>query len=148
MYAVCIITHTLTVYETLTEQDLAVVVNELHEAQNQSYELGLKLKLPLVEVERIHSTFSRSYECLVEVIYLFLECQEELKPTWKVIVDALRSSAINLPRLAEKVEAVHISDPSQHYETTGNLLILMHVLSESCCVPTYITKLAEYVGRG
>ncbi|CAI8043794.1 hypothetical protein GBAR_LOCUS24301, partial [Geodia barretti] len=41
--------------ETLTPDDAADVLEELLPAQNKSYELGLKLKLPQHVVEAIHA---------------------------------------------------------------------------------------------
>ncbi|CAI8041005.1 hypothetical protein GBAR_LOCUS22788 [Geodia barretti] len=35
---------------------------------------------------------------------------QEPRPTWRVIVDALKSSAVNLPQLAMTVEAAHFPD--------------------------------------
>ena len=82
------------------------VLEELLPAQNQSYELGLKLKVPEHEVESIHSTYAKPRNRLLHVLIAFTK-QAEPRPTWRVIVDALRSRAVNLPHLAERVEAAH-----------------------------------------
>ena len=87
------------------------IVEEILPAQNDSFELGLRLKLPHHEVEGIHSTHSDPRSRLLHVILAFLN-QAEPRPTWRVIVDALRSPAVNLPRLANKVEATHFPDPT------------------------------------
>ena len=95
----------------LTLDDAETILDELFEAQNQSYMLGLALKLPFSEVEAIHGQYQNPRDRLLRVIIAFLE-QAEPRPTWGVIVEALRSRAVNLPRLARRVEAAHCPDPT------------------------------------
>ena len=96
--------------ETLTESDAAEILEELLSAQNQSYLLGMKLKLPLHEVEAIHLKYSDPRERLLHVIIAFLR-QAEPRPTWRVIVEALRNPIVNLPALARRVVAAHFPEP-------------------------------------
>ena len=93
----------------LTSNDAVQVVEELLPAQNKSYQLGLKLKLPPHEVESIHSTYPTTEERLLRIIMLFLN-QVDPQPTWRVIVDALKSPVVNLPQLARAVETAHFPD--------------------------------------
>ena len=81
------------------------------EAQNQSYVLGLKLKLPLYVVAGICEKFSEPRDRLLQVLIEFTQ-QVEPKPTWRAIVAALRSLAVNLPQLAARVEAEHFPNPT------------------------------------
>ena len=87
------------------------MLEELLEAQNQSYVLGLKLKLPLHVVDAIHSTYLRPEDRLLHVLIEFTK-QIDPRPTWRVIIDALRTRVVNLPHLAQKVEAAHFSHPT------------------------------------
>ena len=82
------------------------MLEELLAAQNKSYKLGLRLKLPQQDVEAIHSKESPPDKYLLKVLIKFLQ-QAEPRPTWRVIVDALRSRSVNLPALASKVETTH-----------------------------------------
>ena len=100
----------LTGGEVLTPNDAVKVLEELLPAQNQSYELGLKLNLEPHKVESIHSTYSDQGKRLLRVIMLFLNQVEPSPPTWRVIVDALKSPVVNLPHLAKAVEAAHCPD--------------------------------------
>ena len=84
------------------------MLEELLPAQNKSYELGLKLKLPQYVVEAIHSKELPPEKYLLKVLIKFLH-QVEPTPTWRVIIEALRSPAVNLPVLGRKVEAAHFS---------------------------------------
>ena len=90
--------------ETLTPDRATGVLEELLPAQNQSYVLGLKLNLPLHEVEAIHQRYLDPRDRLLHVIIKFLQ---QTEPTWRVIVEALKNPIINLPGLASKVEAAH-----------------------------------------
>ena len=95
--------------EPLTPDDVVNVLEEILEAQNQSYALGLKLKVPLHIVEGIHSTYSQPRDRLILILIDFT-VQVDPRPTWRAIVDALRSPAVNLPQLAMRVEAAHLSN--------------------------------------
>ena len=82
------------------------MLEELLPAQNQSYILGLKLGLAAYVVDSIHARHAEPRDRLLHTLMEFAK-QVEPRPTWRVIVDALRSPAVNLPRLAERVEAAH-----------------------------------------
>ena len=96
--------------DTLTPANAVDVLEELLPAQTQSYVLGLKLGLPFHEVERIRAQYSDPRDGLLHTLIAFAK-QAQPRPTWRVIVDALRSPAINLPHLAERVEAAHFRLP-------------------------------------
>ena len=103
----------------LNTNDAVDVLEAVLPAQNKSYELGLKFKLPPHEVKAIHSPMREPRECLRDVIIRFLEGTEP-GPTWRVIIDALRSKLVDLPALAIELEAVHFPDStSTGGETTG-----------------------------
>ena len=79
------------------------VLEELLPAQNKCYDLGLKLKLPQYLLDSIQLQYSSPQDRLLHIITYFLN-QVEPRPTWKVIVDALRSPVVNLPSLSLKLE--------------------------------------------
>ena len=93
----------------MTEKDAAAVLEALLPAQTQSYLLGMELKLEIHEIEAIHEKYLDPRDRLLHIILAFLR-RAEPRPTWRVIVDALRSPAINLTALAERVEAAHFPD--------------------------------------
>ena len=95
--------------ETLKPDDVADMLEELLPAKTQSYVLGLKLKIPHHEVEAIHCQYLDPMERLLHILLSFTR-QKEPRPTWRIIVDALRSRPVNLPRLAMQVEAVRCRD--------------------------------------
>ena len=99
-----------TVDKTLVPDDAGEIAQELNDAMSESFPLGLQLKLPLSEVEAIHSQYQRPRDRLLHVIIAFLK-QTEPRPTWRVILKALRSSSVKLPALAMNVEA-RFSDPT------------------------------------
>ena len=65
--------------------------------------LARKLKIPDHTVEAIEKQYIDSQERLYHVIVEFVK-QVEPRPMWRIIIDALRSSIVNLPRLAEEFE--------------------------------------------
>ena len=101
----------------LTEKDVAEVASELVEAQNHSRPLGLSLGLPPYEVDRICKMYPNPMEQLTEVILCFTR-RAEPKPTWGLIVSALKSPMVNLTALAEKMEAKYPSSLSSSTSST------------------------------
>ena len=92
--------------ETLTSDDAASVQDEIIEAQNDSFVIGLKLNLPEYEVKSIHSMYTHPRDRLLHILLEFTK-QIEPRPTWRVIVDALKSPAVNLTQLAKRMEDKH-----------------------------------------
>ena len=92
--------------ETLQPNDAMEILEEILPAQNHSYVLGMKLKLPPHVVDAIHSKEMEPEIYLLKVISEFLN-EVGSRPTWRVIVEALRSPAVRLHQLANKVEAAH-----------------------------------------
>ena len=100
---------------TLTEDDATDIMEELLSAQNKSYYLGMKLKLPISEIDAIHSQYHQPRDRFLHIILAFLK-RAEPRPTWRVIVEALKSSILGLPALANKVEAAHFPDSTSTRE--------------------------------
>jgi hypothetical protein len=96
---------------TPTQRDIADVLEELLEAQTHSFELGLKLKLEIHVLEAIHKEQISAKKCLLKVLAEFLK-QTQPPPTWRVIIDALNSRVVNLPQLANRLEAAHFPEPT------------------------------------
>ena len=100
-------THAQTVEnKTLTPDDAIEILEEILPAQIKSYNLGLKLKIPLHVVKAIHAKHQSTEDHLREVIETFLNGVGS-EPTWRVIVDALRSPSVNLQQLADTIENKH-----------------------------------------
>ncbi|CAI8020388.1 hypothetical protein GBAR_LOCUS12201, partial [Geodia barretti] len=72
--------------------------------------MGLKLKLPHHVVEAIHSKDMPPDKYLFKVLIKFLQ-QVEPRPTWRVIVEALKSRMVDLPALAKMVDTAHFICP-------------------------------------
>lgn len=107
----------------LDQGDVADVLEELLEAQTQSYELGLRLKLKIHVLDAIHKEETSSKKCLLKVLAEFLK-QTDPPPTWRVIIEALNSRTVNLPKLAKKLETTHFPVPTSTEDlvsTPGNV---------------------------
>ena len=117
--------------ETLTPNDVVKVLEELLPAQNQSHVLGLKLGLPFYKVEGIQSNYHNPRDRLLQVITEFLR-QEQTGPTWRIIVDALRSSVVNESALAKRVEAAHFPDATSTHDVVPETTTGMTSLNYDC----------------
>ena len=93
----------------LTESDAARILEELLDAQNSAHLLGLMLNVKPRCVDAILIKYQDQKDRLYHIILAFLG-QAEPRPTWRVIVDALRSRTVNLTALARRVEAAHFPD--------------------------------------
>ena len=102
--------------DPLTPDDAVNVLEEILEAQNHSYVLGLKLQLPLHVVDGVYTTYLQPRDPLLQVVIEFTK-QVDPRPTWRAIVSALSSPAVNLPQLAMRVEAAHFPNPTASRDT-------------------------------
>ena len=96
---------------TLTRRDLVGVAEELFDVRNNSRTLGLVLGLEMSTVDAIHVEYRRLTGQLLQVIAEFLR-QKKPRPTWRVIVKALRSPLIEEHLLAGKIEAKYSIVPA------------------------------------
>ena len=90
----------------ITEVPAVHVLDEIIEAQNHFHVIGLHLKLPEHEIESIESMHRHPRDRLLHILIEFLK-KVDPPPTWRRIVDALRSPSVNLPELANRVENNH-----------------------------------------
>ena len=95
--------------DILTESDAVNILEELTDAQNHAHLLGLALSINPVDVIAILATYEKPLDRLLHILLKFLS-QSEPPPTWRAIVNALRSKAVNLTALAKRVEAAHFPD--------------------------------------
>ena len=98
----CVHLHAATA-AVLTEGDLVTILNEIYEARVRAYFVGLNLKIPTDVLESIRCQYGDDGERLYYVILEFLK-QVYPVPTWRAIVDALKSPTVNMVKLAEKIE--------------------------------------------
>ena len=94
----------------LTQPLPFTILGELLDAQNSAHLLGLMMNVKPRDVEAIMNKYQDPKDRLYHIILAFLRQAEPSRPTWRVIVDALRSPIVNLTALARRVEAVHFPD--------------------------------------
>ena len=97
--------------EMLTENDAGNILEQLAEAQKHAHLLGLMLEISPWDVEAIQKKHKEPIDKLYDIILAFLR-QPEPPPTWRAIVNALKSTIVNLTALAKRVEAAHFPDPT------------------------------------
>ena len=97
--------------DILTESNAVNILEELTDAQNQAHLIGLALNINPVDVIAIVDNYKQPLDRFLHIILKFLS-QSEPPPTWRAIVNALRSPIVNLTALAKRVEAAHFPDPT------------------------------------
>ena len=90
----------------LSLDDLSIVRKELHEARTKWYDIGLELKVPVGTLDSIKAQSDDPKECLLEALKHWLKTVDP-KPTWQVLVDALRSCVVEENQLANSLEEKH-----------------------------------------
>ena len=96
----------------MVQDDVPEIVGKILDAQTKSELLGRVLKLPASTVSGIHRQYRDPEECLFHVIDEFVR-QVEPRPTWRVLLTALRHPTIRLTRLADEIESQH-RPPAAH----------------------------------
>ena len=116
--------------DILTPDDAMNVCEEIVEAQNKSFNIGLKLKLQYHIVEGIHSDV-RYKEPFDRLLHVVIEASKQIDPglTWGVIVDALRSPGVNLQNLAKKIAHKHCPEKISGPHNTRAVLLYFLVYS-------------------
>ena len=90
--------------DILTEEDLAILVNELHEVRAKWHELGIQLKMKKSDLDAIETTFLKNVNrCLPEMLSVWLSRTEPSPPSWQRVVDALSSPAVDRSDVADKI---------------------------------------------
>ena len=88
--------------EKLTEDDTALLVDELIPAQNKTYHLALELKIEQHDIQALDTKWSDPSDKLLQMIILLLQRKPE--STRRDIVNALKSPKVNLITLAKTIE--------------------------------------------
>ena len=88
--------------------DLATVVNELHEVRVKWYHLGVQLNMRPSDIDPIQRQYMNNCDdCLLKMLSLWLTKTTSSPPSWQRVVDALCSRSINRPALAEKIKTTY-----------------------------------------
>ena len=89
---------------SLSIDDLKVLHEKLFDVSNKWYNIGLQLLLNADTLDNIKSNCgSSTQDCLLEVLKKWLR-RVNPYPTWKTIVDALKSIVVGEEKLAQKLE--------------------------------------------
>jgi len=90
----------------LSLDDLVTVRKELHEARTKWYDIGLELKVPVGTLDSIEAQSDDAKKCLLDTLKHWLKTVDP-KPTWQLLVNALRSCLVKENRLANSLEEKH-----------------------------------------
>ena len=105
----------------LTLDDVACVVEEVLDVSAEWYDLGVQLNVRIGTLKNIRAEFSAPNHQLREMLSAWLTDGDH--PTWKTLINALRSRMVGASRLASELERKHCQihrtelDAGGHYET-------------------------------
>ena len=89
--------------------DLGTVLQETYEARNKWYDIGLGLKVSVATLDGIKSQSDDPKDCLRETLKPWLKGTDP-KPTWRALVEALKSCIVEEHQLAKRLEAKYCCD--------------------------------------
>ena len=94
---------------TLTETDLPVVVEELHEAAAKWKQIGTQLGMSTGTLNEIEVTSRDSKTQLLEMVTQWLKKVDPL-PTWEAVIEVLKKGIIGEARLADQLKNKHCKE--------------------------------------
>ena len=86
----------------LTSDDLGCVLEGVVDAAAQWYNLGLKLKVKTATLDSIQEDFTATQHRLREMLKAWLNTGDN--PSWKTLIDALKSPLVGASQLAAVLE--------------------------------------------
>ena len=110
----------LTGDKILTPDDIERILEEILPAMNRSRYIGMALKIPEHIIQTIHDRYEDPQDRLSYILLEFLR-QVEPRPTWRAIVDALKSPLVNCTYLAQEVEKSYCPPSSAQCGVQGEL---------------------------
>ena len=87
--------------------DLGDVLEETLSSSTKWYKIGLQLKVPVAKLDGIRKEFTDQEDCLCEMLKEWLKGAADTEPSWRVLVEALRSQTVRETQLADQMEAKH-----------------------------------------
>ena len=92
--------------DILTPEGLSTLVNELCEVRAKWYDLGVQLRMTTPDLDAIQTQYQNNPNmpnvCLRQMLSVWLTKEVPSAPTWQRVVDALSTSTINEPLIAER----------------------------------------------
>ena len=104
---------------TLTSDDLATLVNALHEVRDKWYHLGVQLNMKTSDLNAIRSQYmNKPDDCLQEMLSVWLSRTDPFPPSWQRVVDALSYPAVDRQNLARHIRQTYLCQ-----ETTNDSVV-------------------------
>ena len=129
----------------LTSDDLGCVLEGVLDAAAQWYNLGLKLKVRTTTLDSIQEDFTATQHRLREMLKAWLNTGDN--PSWKTLIDALRSPVVGASQLAAALETKYCPvertdlDVGGHPETVfASSPVLLTVMSQQTNIQESMRK--------
>ena len=129
------------------DNDLGTLQSELHEARDKWYNLGVQLKVPVSDLRAIQTKFKYSNDpedCLREMLTRWLSITIIPPPTWQTVVDALCSTPVDRPLIAEQIKSKYCSRKSDR-DSFRNFLSKDEIISQMNSLEDEFESLKEDV---
>ena len=98
---------------------LKALLNELHPVRASWYNIGLELDIPHTALDCFEEKHLDQLDLMREVLKYWFKTAVNPRPTWEVVVTALRSHIVNECFVAEQLESKYCA-PVQHEVDQSN----------------------------
>ena len=102
----------------MTLDDLGCVLEEVLDVATQWYNLGLKLKVRTGRLNCIRAEFNTPEDQLREMLSAWLTAGDN--PSWKTVIDALRSKMVGASQLAATLETKYCLVERSELDVSGH----------------------------
>ena len=118
-------------YEVLNMDNAAIVAEELFHVRPDTYELGLALQLSQDVLQTIMTENQKPHGQILRITEVFLK-RKDPKPTWRAIIEALKTPAVNRSKMAQQIQEKYcrVADESDICFTG----ILYKVITSKCII--------------
>lgn len=95
------------------------ILEALLQVRSKWYDAGMKLKVPVDTLDGIEARYDDPKDQLREMLKSWLKGAVKSQPTWKALVEMLRSSLVDEPRMADQLEGKYCPSPDGELEIQG-----------------------------
>ena len=99
---------------------LRAAINALHSVSHKWYTIGVQLEVPTFQLKNIEKKVSDSMDQLLDTLDCWMN--NNSSPSWRHLVDALKTPSVGEKRLAEEIEERYCDPEESSCKEPGALV--------------------------
>jgi len=102
------------------EPSLKALLNELHLVRASWYNIGVQLDIPHTTLDCFKQSYSDPSDLMREMLKCWLDTAVDPRPTWEVVIAALRSPIVDKKSVAEQLESKYCKPVGQKMKESSS----------------------------